>query len=83
MSMEPLVRSATRTFFGSPVCDDLSTLEAQVGFIGVPWDQGVIIPFIRSGAFAGPRLVRETRTRLRETKPEFAAWIKNHRQLAE
>ena len=77
MSLEPLVRSATRTFFGAPVCDDLSTLEAQVGFIGVPWDQGVIIPFIRSGAFAGPRLVRETRTRLRETKPDgtSAGWF--------
>ena len=77
MSMEPLVRSATRTFFGSPVCDELSTLEARVGFIGVPWDQGVIIPFIRSGAYAGPRLVRETRTRLRETKPDgtSAGWF--------
>ena len=77
MSIQPLVRSATRTFFGSPVCDDLDTLEAEVGFIGVPWDQGVIIPFIRSGAYAGPRLVRETRTRLRETKADgtSAGWF--------
>ena len=56
----PLTRPATRTFFGAPAVDDLDQLNARIGFIGVPTDQGVIIPFIRSGAFAGPRLVRET-----------------------
>jgi agmatinase len=73
----PLTRPATRTFFGSPAVDDLDRLDAQVGFIGVPTDQGVIIPFLRSGAFAGPRLVRETRTRLRETRPDgtSAGWF--------
>lgn len=73
----PLTRPATRTFFGSPVCEDLDTLDAQVAFLGVPWDQGVIIPFIRSGAYAGPRLVRETRTRLRESRPDgtSAGWF--------
>jgi agmatinase len=72
-----LIRPALRTFFGSPACDDLARLEAQVAFVGVPWDQGVLIPFIRSGAFAGPRLVRETRTRLRETRPDgtSAGWF--------
>src|SRR5438105_15457542 len=69
----PLTRSATRTFFGAPAVDDLDRLDARVGFLGVPTDQGVIIPFIRSGAFAGPRLVRETRTRLRETRPDGAS----------
>ena len=73
----PLTRPATRTFFGAPAVDDLDRLDAQVGFLGVPTDQGVIIPMIRSGAFAGPRLVRETRTRLRETRPDgtSAGWF--------
>src|SRR5437868_8527396 len=69
----PLTRSATRTFFGAPAVDDLDRLDARVGFLGVPTDQGVIIPFIRSGAFAGLRLARETRTRLRETPPDGAS----------
>ena len=68
----PLTRPATRTFFGAPAVDDLDRLDARVAFLGVPTDQGVIIPFIRSGAFAGPRLVRETRTRLRESRPDGA-----------
>src|SRR3989475_11692874 len=73
----PLTRPATRTFFGAPAVDDLERLDARVAFLGVPTDQGVIIPFIRSGAYAGPRLVRETRTRLRETKPDgsSAGWF--------
>src|SRR6266540_4360506 len=69
-SDETIVRPATRTFFGAPPADSLDRLDAQVAFLGVPWDQGVIIPFIRSGAYAGPRLVRETRTRLRDTLPD-------------
>src|SRR5438034_457182 len=69
----PLTRPATRTFFGAPAVDDLDRLDARVAFLGVPTDQGVIIPFIRSGAFAGPRLVRETRTRLRESRPDGAS----------
>src|SRR5438067_2846412 len=73
----PLTRPATRTFFGSPAVDDLDRLDARVAFLGVPTDQGVIIPFIRSGAFAGPRLVRETRTRLRESRADgsSAGWF--------
>ncbi len=73
----PLTRPATRTFFGAPAADDLDQLDARVGFLGVPTDQSVILPFIRSGAFAGPRLVRETRTRLRETRADgtSAGWF--------
>jgi len=76
-SDETIIRPATRTFFGAPPTEDLSALDAQVAFLGVPWDQGVIIPFIRSGAYAGPRLVRETRTRLRDTQPDgtSAGWF--------
>src|SRR5437763_15435089 len=66
----PLTRAATRTFFGAPAVDDLDRLDARVAFLGVPTDQAVIIPFIRSGAFAGPRLARETPTRLRESRPD-------------
>jgi agmatinase len=50
--------------------DDLADLDATVGFLGVPSDQGVSIPFFRSGASGGPRLVRDTRTRLRESHPD-------------
>src|SRR5512141_2834092 len=72
-----IIRPALRTFFGSPACDDLSKLNAQIAFVGVPWDQGVIIPMIRSGAYAGPRLVREARTRLRDTRADgtSAGWF--------
>lgn len=83
----PLTRSAVRSFFGAPLVEDLGALDAQVAFLGVPTDQGVIIPFIRSGAYAGPRLVRETRTRLRELRPDgtSAGWfdIETERQYLE
>jgi agmatinase len=85
----PMTRPGTRTFFGAPQVDleTAEALEAEVGFLGVPTDQGVIIPFIRSGAYAGPRLVREARTRLRETRPDgtSAGWfdIETERQYLE
>jgi agmatinase len=74
---DTLIRPALRTFFGAPACDDLSKLDAKVAFVGVPWDQGTIIPMIRSGAYAGPRLVREARTRLRDTRADgtSAGWF--------
>jgi agmatinase len=76
-SLGQLTRPAARTFFAAPACDDLDQLDAQVAFIGVPWDQGVILPVIRSGAYAGPKLVRDTRTRLKETRPDgtSAGWF--------
>src|SRR6187551_1330135 len=75
--LSSLMRPAARTFFNAPACDDLDALSAQVAFLGVPWDQGVIIPMIRSGASAGPRLVRDTRTRLKDTLPDgsSAGWF--------
>ena len=75
--MSSLMRPAARTFFNAPACDDLDALEAQVAFLGVPWDAGVIVPMIRSGASAGPRLVRDTRTRLKDTLPDgsSAGWF--------
>jgi agmatinase len=75
--MTELIRPAARTFFAAPACDDLDALAAQVAFIGVPFDAGVIVPMIRSGTSAGPRLTRETRTRLKETLPDgtSAGWF--------
>jgi agmatinase len=76
-SSDSFLRRPGRTFFGSPAVEDLDRLEAEVGFLGIPYDQGTIIPFIRSGSFAGPALVRDTRTRLRETRPDgtSAGWF--------
>ena len=48
-------RPAARTFFNAPVCDDLDALQAQVAFLGVPWDAGVIVPMIRSALKAARR----------------------------
>jgi agmatinase len=75
--MADLVRPATRTFFAAPACEDLDALEAQVAFVGVPYDAGVLVPLIRTGTFAGPRLAREARTRLRETLSDgtSAGWL--------
>lgn len=85
--IESLLRPAGRTFFGAPPAGDVDHLAAQVGFLGVPYDQGTIIPSIRSGQFAGPSLVRDTRTRLRETRPDgtSAGWfdIETERQYLE
>jgi agmatinase len=76
-SEPPLLNAPGRTFFGAPVAPGLDRLNADVAFLGVPYDQGTLIPFIRSGAYAGPRLVRETRTRLRETRTDgtSAGWF--------
>src|SRR3981081_4400921 len=73
----PLTRPATRTFFGAPAVDDLDRLDARVAFLGVPTDQGGIIPFLRSGVCPGPRRVPETRPRRRETRPDgtSAGWF--------
>jgi agmatinase len=84
---DTFLRRPGRTFFGAPAVEDVDRLEAQVGFLGIPYDQGTIIPFIRSGSFAGPALVRDTRTRLRETRPDgtSAGWfdIETERQHLE
>ena len=49
---------APRTFFGAPRCDDLSTLNADVAFLGVPYDAGTLQPFIRTGQSGGPTVAR-------------------------
>jgi agmatinase len=53
-----LIWPSPRTFFGAPRCDDLQTLEAQVAFLGVPYDAGTLQPYIRTGQSAGPAAAR-------------------------
>lgn len=51
---EPLTLVNPNTFFGAPVCQDLDELDAQVGIIGIPFDQGVNVPFEVPGESQGP-----------------------------
>ena len=45
-----------RSFFKAPLCTDLDRLEADVAFIGVPFDQGTLG---RPGARFGPDAIRD------------------------
>ncbi len=53
-----LLWPAPRTFFGTPRSDDLSELDTQVAFVGVPYDAGTLQPWIRTGQSAGPASLR-------------------------
>ena len=53
-----LVAAAPRTFFGSPGVRDLDALDAQVAFLGVPYDAGTPQPGNRTGQAAGPAAAR-------------------------
>ena len=46
-----------RSFFNAPWCDDISTLDARVAVVGVPYDYGVIVPGLRTGTARGPDAV--------------------------
>ena len=52
----PMLRAQPRSFFKSPLCTDLELLDADVAFIGVPFDQGT---FGRPGARFGPDAIRD------------------------
>ena len=52
----PNLRALPRTFFNAPLCDDIESLEADVAFIGVPFDQGTLG---RPGARFGPDALRD------------------------
>ena len=52
----PMVRARPRTFFKAPLCTNLDELDAQVAFLGVPFDQGT---FGRPGARFGPDAIRD------------------------
>lgn len=54
-----LIDAAPRTFFGAPSLGDLDTLDAQVAFLGVPYDGGTPEPGIPTGQRAGPAAARE------------------------
>jgi agmatinase len=52
----PIIRAQPRSFFKAPLCPDMDRLDAQVAFIGVPFDQGT---FGRPGARFGPDALRD------------------------
>ena len=55
----PLTDPAPRTFFGVPRVEGLDALDAQVAFLGVPYDAGTPEPGIPTGQRGGPAAVRE------------------------
>ena len=55
---QELVWAMPRTFFGAPSVPDLDELDAQVAFLGVPWDAGTPQPGNRTGQAAGPAAAR-------------------------
>jgi hypothetical protein len=54
-----LIDAAPRTFFDVPSLRDLEMLDAQVAFLGVPYDGGTPEPGIPTGQRAGPAAARE------------------------
>ena len=52
----PTLQALPRTFFNAPLCDDIEQLQADVAFIGVPFDQGTLG---RPGARFGPDALRD------------------------
>src|SRR4051794_38910436 len=55
----PPIEPSPRTFFGVPSLRGLDALDAQVAFIGVPYDGGTPEPGIPTGQRAGPAAARE------------------------
>jgi agmatinase len=53
-----LVWTEPRTFFGVPGISDLADLQAQVAFLGVPYDAGTPQPGISTGQAGGPSAAR-------------------------
>jgi agmatinase len=54
-----VIDPAPRTFFGVPGVRDVTSLDAQVAFLGVPYDGGTPQPGLPTGQRAGPAAVRE------------------------
>ena len=63
----PDVRARPRSFYGAPLCTDLDELDADIAFVGMPFDQGT---FGRPGARYGPDGIRDARTY------SYAGWQK-------
>src|SRR3954470_13041312 len=55
---EGLIDPAPRTFFGVPSVHELEALDAQVAFLGVPYDGGTPQPGIPTGQREGPAAAR-------------------------
>jgi agmatinase len=60
--VDPLVAIPPHSFFGAPVCSDLDSFDAEVALLGVPYDQGSLIPYCRVGQSQGPNAVRTNPT---------------------
>jgi agmatinase len=54
-----LIDSAPRTFFGVPSLSGAGHLDAQVAFLGVPYDGGTPEPGVPTGQRAGPAAARD------------------------
>ncbi|MBW2369070.1 MAG: arginase family protein [Deltaproteobacteria bacterium] len=68
---QPLTLINPHTFFGAPVCHNLDELNAQVGILGVPFDQGVNVPFEVPGGSQAPDVIRECSPTLFYDMSEF------------
>ena len=58
---DPLVAIPPHSFFGAPFCD-LASFSHEVALLGVPYDQGSLIPYCRVGQSQGPNAVRANPT---------------------
>jgi agmatinase len=61
-TVDPLVAIPPHSFFGAPLCHDLASFDHQVALLGVPYDQGSLIPYCRVGQSQGPNAVRTNPT---------------------
>ena len=78
MTQRRIVRFEPQTFMGAPLQEDLGEIEARVGLLGVPYDFGTSIPWIRTGSSQGPAAIRAARTYSyydRETGEAAAGWF--------
>jgi agmatinase len=61
-TVDPLVALPPHSFFGAPLCHDLASFDHEVALLGVPYDQGSLIPYCRVGQSQGPNAVRTNPT---------------------
>lgn len=59
---EPPLAVPPHSFFGAPVCPRLDEFDAEVALLGIPYDQGSLIPYCRVGQSQGPSAVRTNPT---------------------
>jgi len=52
----PIIKAQPRSFFKAPLCTDIERLQADIAFIGVPFDQGTSG---RPGGRFGPDAIRD------------------------